>query len=171
MTTDEFRIEPATEADIARLSEILEANFRSRLRGVVSDEQAEYMRTKFCTPDALRLEAARGDVYLKLHHRGDIRAFASHCPTPVPDEWKLHKLFVDPQWHRKGFGDALIAYVQQQARSAGCKTLMLTVNKHNAGAIALYQKNGFEIREPIEIDIGNGFYLDDYVMVHTLPPD
>ena len=171
MPPAEFQIEPAATADIPRIIEILQVNFRDEFRHVISDEQIEYMLAKFYAPDALKQEMDHGQVYVKLHHDDEIRAFASYGSTPIPDELQLHKLFVDLHWHGKGYGGALIAYVQEQGRRGGCKTLMLTVNKRNTRAIAIYRKKGFEIREPIEVDIGSGFYLDDYVMAQTLTHD
>ena len=45
---------------------------------------------------------------------------------------------------------------------------MLSVNKRNAKAIAAYQKNGFGITESVVTDIGNGFVMDDFIMVNGL---
>ena len=40
----------------------------------------------------------------------------------------------------------------------------LTVNKRNFDSIAFYQKIGFKIVDCVEMDIGGGFIMDDYVM-------
>ncbi|WP_431021594.1 hypothetical protein, partial [Chromobacterium phragmitis] len=47
-------------------------------------------------------------------------------------------------------------------------TLMLTVNRHNAEAIAVYEKRGFRVRGEVAADIGNGFVMDDYVMAKNV---
>jgi ribosomal protein S18 acetylase RimI-like enzyme len=62
----------------------------------------------------------------------------------------------------------LLGHVEDIARSGAFKVLFLTVNKTNAKAIAAYRKNGFSVREPVIVDIGGGFVMDDYVMAKPL---
>jgi ribosomal protein S18 acetylase RimI-like enzyme len=45
------------------------------------------------------------------------------------------------------------------------------VNKQNAQAIAAYRKNGFEVREAVRVEIGNGFVMDDFIMAKSLAAD
>ena len=81
---------------------------------------------------------------------------------------KLHKLYLHPNWQRRGLGSHLLKHVEQIARASGFSTLLLSVNKANSQAIAAYQKNGFTIREAVTNDIGNGFVMDDYIMAKQL---
>ena len=50
----------------------------------------------------------------------------------------------------------------------GAKYLRLNVNKHNEKAIKAYLRNGFVTVESVKNDIGNGFFMDDFVMQKTL---
>jgi len=49
------------------------------------------------------------------------------------------------------------------AKKANADALFLQVNKHN-NAYSFYLKNGFEKESEFKFDIGNGFYMDDYLM-------
>ncbi|MEM9329381.1 MAG: hypothetical protein AAGA85_27215 [Bacteroidota bacterium] len=40
----------------------------------------------------------------------------------------------------------------------------LTVNKFNIDTIAWYERRGFVKREEVKMDIGGGYFMDDYVM-------
>ncbi len=51
---------------------------------------------------------------------------------------------------RRGVGDALLAACIAWARAAGAAELVLHVFPHNAAAIALYRKHGFEERTRLE---------------------
>lgn len=42
--------------------------------------------------------------------------------------------------------------------------IWLTVNRNNSIAIAAYEKMGFTKAYMKKADIGNGFYMDDYIM-------
>lgn len=42
--------------------------------------------------------------------------------------------------------------------------LWLTLNKHNAGSIAFYEKMGFRKTEALVTDIGGGFVMDYWRM-------
>ncbi|MBU6402017.1 MAG: GNAT family N-acetyltransferase [Verrucomicrobia bacterium] len=89
-------------------------------------------------------------------------------PLPASGDLKLHKLYVHPAWQRRGLGTQLLRHVEQTARAGGFRTLVLSVNKANAQAIAAYRKNGFTVREAIVTDIGGGFVMDDYVMAKAV---
>ncbi len=42
--------------------------------------------------------------------------------------------------------------------------LTLQVNKYNHGSVAAYLHVGFVVAKTVKVDIGNGFFMDDYVM-------
>lgn len=69
---------------------------------------------------------------------------------------------------RHGLGRRLIERVADLARAAGAATLILNVNKRNTQAIRAYERHGFAIRAAVVNDIGNGFVMDDYLMVKSL---
>jgi len=64
----------------------------------------------------------------------------------------------------KGYGAALIDHVARAARRQGMNTLYLQVNKTNHGSVAAYLRLGFVVAKAVKVDIGNGFFMDDYVM-------
>ena len=57
----------------------------------------------------------------------------------------------------------MIDYVTQRAIEAKNNALFLNVNKYNHGAIDFYKKHHFILIKEEEIDIGNGFIMDDFV--------
>jgi GNAT superfamily N-acetyltransferase len=79
---------------------------------------------------------------------------------------KLNKLYVLPIAQGTGSGKALLNKAIEVAKTAGSTSLFLQVNKHN-NAYTFYLKNGFEKEKEFKFDIGNGFYMDDYVMRFT----
>ena len=56
----------------------------------------------------------------------------------------LEDLYVRPRWRGRGVGTALLAEAVDRARKAGCHKMALQVWPHNAAAIALYERFGFQ---------------------------
>jgi GNAT superfamily N-acetyltransferase len=81
---------------------------------------------------------------------------------------KLDKLYVHPDWQRRGIGAALLREAEDWARSRQCRRLRLQVNRGNTQAIRAYLKYGFHIAESRVFDIGGGFVMDDHVMEKPL---
>ncbi|MBC7534108.1 MAG: GNAT family N-acetyltransferase, partial [Ferruginibacter sp.] len=63
----------------------------------------------------------------------------------------------------KGTGRSLVNYIVNEIKKIGGQILELNVNRHNP-AVSFYNKMGFVIAREENIDIGNGFFMNDYVM-------
>ncbi len=77
---------------------------------------------------------------------------------------KLEQLYLLEGYRGKGWGGFMLRHVEAGARQKNICLLMLQVNKRNEGPIAIYRKAGFRVREEAILDIGNGYFMDDYVM-------
>jgi GNAT superfamily N-acetyltransferase len=76
---------------------------------------------------------------------------------------KLNKIYVLPSAQGTGAGKALLNKSIEVAKAAGSSSLFLQVNKLNT-AYSFYLKHGFIKEAEFKFDIGNGFFMDDYVM-------
>jgi len=163
-----LRIEPATAEHLPEIAALADVIWRACYPGIISQGQIDYMLDWMYGMDEMRRQLGQGTVYERLLLNGRLVGFAAHGPTAVPDERKLDKLYVHPRHQRQGHGRRLLRHVEAAARALGCRSLMLTVNKRNTGAIAAYRKAGFSIREEVIAEIGGGFVMDDYVMARPL---
>jgi ribosomal protein S18 acetylase RimI-like enzyme len=75
---------------------------------------------------------------------------------------------VRPADHRRGYGRRLLEHVSRTALRHECSTLVLAVNKRNAGAIEMYRACGFSMVGAAVKDIGGGYVMDDYLMSRAL---
>jgi diamine N-acetyltransferase len=58
----------------------------------------------------------------------------------------IFHLLIDERHQRRGYGRAALQQIIELGRQAdGCDMLQLTVDPHNAAAIALYESAGFEV--------------------------
>jgi ribosomal protein S18 acetylase RimI-like enzyme len=110
---------------------------------------------------------------MKEHHRFLIIydeitpvGFASYSQTE-PGIFKLHKIYVLPGQQGKGTGRFLMDYVIKTIMAQGAKALLLNVNRYNK-AKDFYEKLGFTVKKEEDVDIGNGYFMNDYVMEKRL---
>lgn len=80
---------------------------------------------------------------------------------------RLHKLYVLPGQHGKGVGKWLMERVLELALREGSSKISLNVNRFNP-AYNFYLKSGFKVAFEEQIQIGNGFIMDDFRMEKTL---
>lgn len=162
------KIERASAVHLAGISRLAGVIWRQCYPGIISIDQIEYMLEWMYALEEMQRQLNHGTIYERLLVGGELKGFAAHSPTADPSERKLDKLYVHPDCQRNGYGSRLLGHVIETLRDLGCRSLMLTVNKQNARAIAAYRKNGFAVREEIVTDIGGGFVMDDYVMAKVL---
>jgi diamine N-acetyltransferase len=77
--------------------------------------------------------------------------------------YHLHKIYVLPQQQGKGSGKMLLDYVVNIAKLNSAVSLTLNVNRYNK-ARSFYEKYGFIIKGEADIDIGKGYFMNDYIM-------
>jgi GNAT superfamily N-acetyltransferase len=162
------QIVSASEEHLPAISKLAGLIWREYYPSIITPEQIEYMLAAMYSLEKLRTELRDGIRYERLLVGGELAGFASFGETEGAGEFKLHKLYLNPAKHGRGLGSLLLAHCEQEAQKLGARRLILNVNKRNAKAIAVYQKNGFRITDSVVLDIGNGFVMDDYVMAKPL---
>ena len=76
----------------------------------------------------------------------------------------LSKLYLRAEERGKGYARIAFDDLCAIARAQGKSFVYLTVNKQNAGSIAVYRKFGFVTIEEVKTEIGQGYFMDDYIM-------
>jgi ribosomal protein S18 acetylase RimI-like enzyme len=165
----DLNILPVLEPDIDTLVALARAIWYRHYPDIISVEQIEYMLGQRYHPDLIRAQLASERVWWdKLVMHGAMIAFSSCELSDHAGEMKLDKIYVRYDLRGHGHGSRLIRNVEARALAAGCTRLSLQVNKNNRSAIEAYRRNGFSVAQAAKFDIGNGFYMDDYVMAKAL---
>ena len=136
-------------------------------REILSPEQITYMMEMMYAPAVMEKELADG-YHFDIVCTDDLPAGYMVYSSYAPETAKLHKLYLLSRYHGRGIGSAMLDHVANQTRKLGFKNLILNVNKHNVKAINAYERNNFTTIEAVKIDIGNGFFMDDFVMKKVL---
>lgn len=162
-------IRPVANHEVEEIAALARDIWQQHYTPMIGQAQVDYMLAQRYNKPRLIEELDRVGIWWdQLLVDGSRAAFASYHLTGVPGEMKLDKLYVHPSQQRHGLGGMLITHVADQARAQHCDSLILAVNKQNTQAIAAYQKHGFVVRESVQVDIGQGFVMDDYIMVKSL---
>lgn len=129
---------------------------------LISPEQMQYMLNLFYTPEALRRQILEEKQSFLLVEEGEEPiGFAAWSPLAEPGVYKLNKLYVLPGIQGRGTGKAMLEFIYEAIR--GSRALRLNVNRYNK-ALRFYEKMGFVIIGEEDIDIGNNYQMNDYVM-------
>jgi GNAT superfamily N-acetyltransferase len=165
----DFRISPLRDEDIAPVCVLAREIWMQHYPGIITVRQIEYMLAQRYSPDAIRAQLKAGEAWWdKLEVRGELCGFASYEHGSEARAMKLDKLYVHQLFRGKGYGAALIDHVATATRRQGMDALYLQVNKYNHGSVAAYLHTGFAVAKTVKVDIGNGFFMDDYVMSRSL---
>lgn len=166
---DAIRLDPLAEADFGLVAALADTIWRAHYGTMISMAQIDYMLEGRYTADNLRRYLDSDARWLwVLRVDGEAVGYCSCSLGEGDDEMKLEQLYLLPALHGRGLGGRMLRHIEDASRARGRPVLWLTVNKGNAGSIAVYRKAGFAVREEAVFDIGHGYVMDDYVMEKRL---
>jgi GNAT superfamily N-acetyltransferase len=175
---NELTIRPATLSDRTLIRSISERTWPSTYGHIIAQEQIDFMLDWMYSDTSLEKQMNTGcEFYIasikKENEQWDAVGFCSVGPDEEENystekledakAHKLNKLYVLPAAQGTGAGKALLNKAIDFAKAAGSSSIFLQVNKHN-NAYTFYLKQGFIKEAEFKFDIGNGFFMDDYVM-------
>jgi len=161
------------EAQCAAVAELADEIWQEHYVPIIGAPQVDYMVEKFQSAERIYVSIREeGYVYLTATSIEEDR-LVGYCSAVPEEDWLLlSKLYVHRDFRGRGiarrFLDKLIAMCRQEY---GLAVIRLTVNKYNESAIAVHLRNGFIIVDSVKVDIGGGFFMDDYVMELVYPKE
>lgn len=161
-----MKIITATAKDVSIIRAIAQECWPMAYRGIISEEQIIYMLEEMYSEASLVQQMNEGCEFLLCETNNQITGFASYSLLENGNS-KLHKLYLLSSEKGKGHGKLLLEEVMHRAKTRGAKKIELQVNKQNPSK-EFYRLMGFEIKEELVLNIGNGFVMDDYVLTKIL---
>lgn len=160
---EEVIIEPVNLESVMVIEELARITWPIAYAEILSKEQLEYMLSKFYNATTLKERMNTNSVFYLIKELDKPLGFMELGFNEEQGKCKLHKLYVLPEEQGKHLGQKLIAYAIAVCKKEQQRSLYLNVNRHNK-ALDFYKKLGFEILLSEDIDIGNGYYMNDYVL-------
>ena len=155
----------AAHPDLLAIHDLAHQIWPVTFREILSEGQIKYMMNLMYSMDTLEElhEKENHHFILALKNKERI-GFALYHPKNDPNSiYRLSKIYIHPRHSCKGVGKKLIDYIINDIVGYGATILELNVNRHNK-AVGFYKKLGFRIVGEANIDIGEGYFMNDYVM-------
>lgn len=157
-----MQVREAQRSELTIISTLARKIWMEHYPSVISMEQIEYMLEKMYSESALQQQLTDGHRFFILSDEKTDLGYLSFSQTEKGNYF-LHKFYIDTQHHRKGLGNFFFDTVFNAIQDL--KTIRLTVNRTNLKAINFYFKKGFTIEEVKDFDIGNNYFMNDFVML------
>ncbi len=130
---------------------------------MISSAQIKYMLDWMYKQEKLKENYRNGHRYAIFTENNNSIGFISYETKTNKSTVRIHKLYVHPLIQKKGIGKKLLDYTVKKARNKNMFYVDLFVNRTNP-AVLFYKHLGFTIEEEIDLDIGNGYFMNDYRM-------
>lgn len=131
-------------------------------RTILQPAQIRYMMKLIYSRRSLQKQMSDGHQFLLVYNNAVPVGFVSFSKVE-PTVFKLHKIYLLRNQQGRGTGSFAIQQVIETILPGGATALRLNVNRHNP-AKAFYEKKAFKTIAEEKIDIGSGYFMDDYIM-------
>ena len=130
---------------------------------MISGNQIKYMLEWMYNQKKLNENFRNGHKFAVCKQNNELSGFISFETKADKSTVRIHKLYVHHLIQKKGIGKKLLDYAIQEAKNLKMSNVDLFVNRTNP-AVLFYKHLGFTIEEEIDLDIGNGYFMNDYRM-------
>ena len=162
-----FEIKKAETGDIPLIRELTFRVWPQTYASILSPEQIDYMLEMMYSESSLRKQMTEDSCqFIIVYENGNPVGFASYSEEEL-QKWKLNKIYVLQNQQGKGTGKYVINYIIEEIKKQNASSLFLQVNRNN-NAKVFYEKLGFTEIDFVNLDIGNGYFMNDYVMEKRL---
>ncbi|MGB5007590.1 MAG: GNAT family N-acetyltransferase [Ferruginibacter sp.] len=147
------------------IQHLAQITWKQAYASIISPEQMAYMLELFYSNTALEMQMQGGHQFIVAFENDEAVGFASYSEKYAEGSsvYRLHKIYMHPAQQGKGIGKLLTGFIINDLKNYAATDLELNVNRHNK-ALDFYKKLGFTITREEDIDIGSGYFMNDYVM-------
>lgn len=152
----------ADKESAGKLSALASAIVKEHYDPIIGEEQNDYMIKKFQSAEAIISQLEQGCRYYFVELDGMTAGFIGFFPRD--GKMYISKLYIDRRFRRRHLATDSVEFIRRQTIDEGMDSMFLNVNRHNESSIAFYEKIGFRKLYTEDNDIGNGYFMNDYVM-------
>lgn len=155
-----------TPESVQLIVQLAKEIWKEHYTSIIGPQQVQYMLTTLQSKEAILNDLDRGKKYVLINLNNQAIEYLSY--ELMDNQLFLSKLYLKKNQRGKGNGRFLITQIKDIAQKNKKRTIVLTVNKYNHASIAAYKTFGFDLVKEQQVDIGNGYVMDDYVFHYSL---
>ena len=160
-----FYITQATTADIPVIRKMAEEVFPATYKNIISPAQMDYMMEWMYSEESLQRQMEEeGCRYYIAYEECEAAGYLS-LRQEGPDLFHLERLYVLPYFQKSHLGKQFFhkaLEVIHELHPEPCE-MELNVNRQNP-AVEFYLHMGMQKRREGDFPIGNGYFMNDYIM-------
>lgn len=157
-----------TRQDIERTESLAKSIWQHHYLSIIGQAQLDYMLDKYQSTTAIQQQLNEGYLYYLARYNDTFAGYLALVPDTAKSRLMISKIYVDSTIRGAGVGSTMFEYSKQKANDLGLETIWLTVNIHNSNSIEWYLKQGFQKVDEVKADIGNGYFMEDYILEFRL---
>jgi len=155
-------LKPASPNDFASIEQLAKEIWEKHYVPIIGQGQVNYMLNTLYSANALKKQMQEGQVFhIVLNDQKEI-GFISASHTDHKNFF-LHKFYLLEEQQNAGLGTHVFKKAFEELYPA--QSIRLTVNRKNFKSVNFYFKLGFKIEKVEDFDIGNGYFMNDFVML------
>lgn len=161
-------VEASCDSQLLVIDKLADEIWHEHFTPIIGTDQVEYMIKKFQCFEALKSQLAQGYKYYILNYQNKAVGY-----TGIKIEAGslfLSKLYILKEYRGNKISSEVIKFLVTLCNQQGLSKIWLTVNRFNSNTINVYEKLGFIKTRTQQLDIGNGFIMDDYIMEKSILP-
>ena len=155
------------KSDFEELQPFAASIWEQHYAPIIGSDQVSFMLKKYQSAEAMYDQFSKGYTYALVLYEGQRAGYFAYV-SESEEEVFISKLYIHIDFRRRGIGKKILDFISKQAKEQGFQWVKLSVNKDNVDSIQFYLSNGFQTIKAQKVAIGNGFYMDDYVMSYLL---
>ena len=156
-----------TRNDFKQLEPFAASIWEQHYTPIIGADQVAFMLNKFQSAKAMFDQFLGGYKYALVLCGGQQAGYFAY-DGKAENEIFISKLYIHKDFRRRGLGKRLLDFIAKEAQALGCTAMTLSVNKDNLDSIQFYISYGFQTIKTQKVAIGEGFYMDDYVMSYSV---
>jgi hypothetical protein len=158
----EIKLREASSKDIDLIANLAQLIWKQHYISLIGEKQVDYMLDLMYSAKALEEQIlVKKHKFLLINASGEDLGFISLNETSNGN-WFLNKFYINQMNATKGIGTKSFLMLLDIFKP---NNITLTVNRGNYKSLNFYFKLGFKIEKTEVFDIGNGYVMDDFVMV------
>ncbi len=160
-----FILRKADVADCTLINKLAREVFPATYHDIISVDQIEFMMDWMYSPENIRKQMEEeGHIYFIAYEECEAAGYMS-IQQQGEDLFHLQKIYVLPYFQKAHCGSFLFREAIKYIKSIHPTPCLLELNvNRNNKALDFYQHMGMKKLREGDFEIGNGFYMNDYIM-------